>query len=104
MARNRRKSAKKSAPRKSFVGATQTKPPPDIPSTSAKFGVLSKRKIWIAASVAAVIVVEAGFRFQFLNGGEPPRTAPGASVATFVGSETFPYVQYHPARSGARIN
>ena len=88
MTRNRPKATKKSGPRKSFVGGTQTKPPPDIPSTSAKVGLLSKRKIWIAASAAAVIVVAVGLAFQFLNGGAPARKASSASVATFVGSET----------------
>ncbi len=88
MASNRPKSAKKSAPRKSVVGARQTKPPPDVLSSGAEFGLLSKRKIWITASAAAVIVVAVGFGFQLLNGGGPASKAPGASVATFVGSET----------------
>ena len=64
MARNRPKSAKKSGPRKSFVGATQTKAPPDIPSSGTEFRPLSKRKIWIAASAAVVIVVAVGFGFH----------------------------------------
>ena len=49
-------------------------------------GALSKRTIWIAAALVGVTVVAIGVAFQFLNGsGEK---APGASVATFVGSET----------------
>jgi predicted CXXCH cytochrome family protein len=88
MTRNRPKSARKSGPRKSVVGTAQTKPPPDILSSGAGFGLLSKRKIWIAASAAAVIVVAVGFGFQLLNGAGPARKASGASVATFVGSET----------------
>jgi hypothetical protein len=75
MARNPPKPARKSGPRKSFVGSTQTKPPPDIPSNGAKVGLLSKRKIWIAASAAAVTVVAVGIGFQFLNGGAPARKA-----------------------------
>ena len=49
-------------------------------------GALSKRTIWIAAALVGVTVLAIGVAFQFLNGsGEK---APGASVATFVGSET----------------
>src|SRR5260370_39912036 len=88
MASNRPKSAKKSAPRKSVVGARQTKPPPDVLSSGAEFGLLSKRKIWITASAAAVFVVAVGFGFQLLNGGGPPSKGTGASLANFVCGET----------------
>lgn len=48
----------------------------------------SKRPIWIAASVAALIVFAIGIGFHFLNGGSSNGTPPGTSVAAFVGSET----------------
>jgi hypothetical protein len=44
--------------------------------------------MWIAASVAAAIVVSGGLGFQLLKGHESARKAPAAFVATFVGSET----------------
>src|SRR5260370_1559474 len=90
MASNRPKSAKKSAPRKSVVGARQTKPPPDVLSSGAEFGLLSKRKIWITASAAAVIVVAVGFGFQLLNVGGPATTTPGPSAATFSRTQPSP--------------
>jgi hypothetical protein len=87
LTRNRRKSATQGGSRKELVGASQTAPPQDILPTGAA-GLLSKRKIWVSAAVAVVIAGAVGVGFQLLNGRESARTAPGASVATFVGSET----------------
>jgi predicted CXXCH cytochrome family protein len=80
---DQRKSATTDGSTKASLGAPLT--PGDI--APAAGGLLSKRKIWIAAAVAAVTVAAASFGSQFLIGGGSARE-PGASVATFVGSET----------------
>ncbi len=85
MTPNRPKSAKKSGSRKRPAGATQTMLPQDPRSS---FSLLSKHKIWTATALAAVTVVAIGLGFQLLNGDGSAGDAPGASVATFVGSET----------------
>src|SRR5262245_29774641 len=83
MTRNRSKSAKTNRSRKSPADAPQTKPPQGpLPKSS----LLSKHKIWIAAPVAALIIVAISLGYQFLNGST--RNASSASVATFIGSET----------------
>ncbi len=48
---------------------------------------LSKRKVWIAASLAAAIVAAVGVGFYLFNGGGATWNASEASAATFVGSE-----------------
>src|SRR5262245_22868642 len=78
MSPNRPKPAKKSGSRNRSAGAMQTRLPQDPRSS---FNLLSKRKIWAAAALAAVIVVAIGLGYQVLNG------SAGASAATFVGSE-----------------
>ncbi|MET0532348.1 MAG: hypothetical protein ABW003_29200, partial [Microvirga sp.] len=64
----------------------QAEPPQDIPPGVSKTGPLSKRTVWIAASLAALMVIAIGLGFQFWH--VAAGTAPGASAATFVGSET----------------
>jgi hypothetical protein len=86
MTRHRPKSTDRSGSRKSSAGATRIKVPQDTLSSRARFELLSKHKTWIAAAIAAVIVVAVGLSYQLLNGSS--RTAPGSSVATFIGSET----------------
>src|SRR5262245_43907739 len=83
MTPNRPKSAKKSGSRKSSAGAMHTRRPQDPRSS---FSLLSKHKIWTAASLAAVIVVAIGLGYQLLNGST--RNTASASAATFVGSES----------------
>jgi predicted CXXCH cytochrome family protein len=82
------KSATKGGSRKRPVGASQTTQQQGIPRRGVDARLLSKRTIWIAASVAAVVVVAIGVGFQLLNGGGSAGNTPSASVATFVGSET----------------
>jgi tetratricopeptide (TPR) repeat protein len=86
--RNRRKSVAKSGSRNRPVDASQTAPAPDPPPGGGDLGRLPKRRIWIAASVAAVIVVAIGLGFLFVQRGGWIASSPGDSVATFVGSET----------------
>ena len=50
-------------------------------------GLPSNRRIWIAASVAAMVVAAIGLGFYLLNGLAPAGRAPGADAATFVGSD-----------------
>jgi predicted CXXCH cytochrome family protein len=85
LTRVRPKSAKGASPMEP-VGASQTTSPQDISPSGAS--LLSKRKIWIAAALAAAVVVAVGLGILLLNGGGSAGKAPGASVATFVGSET----------------
>jgi predicted CXXCH cytochrome family protein len=86
LTRNRRKSTASGGSPKETVGSSQTAPPQNISPGSA--GLLSKRKIWTLAAVTAAIVVAIGLGFQLLNDGGPAGRGSGASVATFVGSET----------------
>ena len=83
MTPNRPKSAKKSGSRKSSAGAMQTRLPQE---SRSRFSLLSKHKIWTAATLAAVIVVAIGLGYQLLNGST--RNMASAAAATFVGSET----------------
>jgi tetratricopeptide (TPR) repeat protein len=87
LTRHRRKSVAKGGSRKRAAGASQAAPPQGLPPGGAA-GRSSKRRIWIAVSVVAVIVVAIGLGFRFLHGGGSAGNAPGASVASFVGSET----------------
>ena len=82
MTRKRRKAAAKGG------GASQTARPQDALPVGSDAGVLSKRKIWIAGSVAALIVAAMGVGLYLLNGSGSTWTSHDSSVATFVGSET----------------
>jgi predicted CXXCH cytochrome family protein len=86
LTRNRRKPATKGGSRKATVGASQTTQPRDNPSTGANTGLLSKRKIWITASVAALAIVAIGLGLQLFKGSVGKTSS--AAAATFVGSET----------------
>jgi hypothetical protein len=88
LARKRGESAAKGGARKESAGASQAAPPQGASPAGTDAGVPSTSKIWIAASVAAVIVAVVGLGFYLLNGIESAGTAPGASAATFVGSDT----------------
>ena len=87
MTPNRHKSATKSGSRKRSAGASQAAPSQELSST-ADPGRPSKRRFWIAAPVATVVVAAIGLAFQFLHRDGSTGNAPGASVANFVGSET----------------
>src|SRR5262249_20316628 len=58
---------------------------------------LSRRTIWIRAAVASLVVLATGLGFLLVHGGGPARSPLGASVATFVGSDTC--AQCHPAEA-----
>ncbi len=88
LGRKRDKSAAKGGVRKAPAGASQATRPQDASPGGAGAGFPSKRNIWIAVSVAAVIVAAIGLGFYLLNGIESAGKAPGASAATFVGSDT----------------
>ncbi len=88
MPHNRPKSATKAGSRKGSGAAPRAGRPQDSAAHARNAGLFSKRAIWIAASVAAVIVVAVGLGFQLLHGGGPARNAAGSAAAAFVGSET----------------
>ena len=89
MTRKRRKVAGKGGSQKEpAAGASQTARPQGALPVGSDAGVLSKRKIWIAGSVVALIVAGMGFGFYLLNGSGSNWTSRDSSVATFVGSET----------------
>ena len=85
MTRKRRKSEGRSRtePAATSPGARSQDTAPGGTAT----GVLSKRKLWIAASLAGFVAAAAA-GFYFLNGDESTWTAGEATAATFVGSET----------------
>src|SRR5215472_8138930 len=56
-----------------------------------------RRTIWIGAAVASLVVLAIGLAFLLVHGGGQARSPLGASVATFVGSETC--AQCHPAEA-----
>jgi predicted CXXCH cytochrome family protein len=85
LARKRGKPAK--GARKELTGESQAALAQGS-SPSAGAALAPKRKIWIVASVAALIVATVGLGFYVLNGIESAGKAPDASVATFVGSDT----------------
>jgi predicted CXXCH cytochrome family protein len=93
MTRNRPKSAGKSSAGKSgsrisFSDVTQPQSPQDISSTSTASG-FPRRAIWVAVSVALLIVLAIGLGlFLLAHGGGWTASSPDASVAAFVGSET----------------
>jgi predicted CXXCH cytochrome family protein len=86
VARSKQQSGKKRRSPKSTAAS------PEIDSAEASRGDDSRwtsgRTIWIAASVAVVIVAAAGLVFYFFGNGRSAWNARDASVATFVGSET----------------
>jgi predicted CXXCH cytochrome family protein len=88
LTRKRRKSAVKDGATKKSAGASPNGLPPDASPGPTESGLLSKHKIWIAASLAAVVVAAIGLGFYFLNGSKTAWNARSASVATFVGSDT----------------
>jgi predicted CXXCH cytochrome family protein len=87
LTRKRDKPAAKGASRKKPVAAAPTNPAESSPGL-VEAGRPSKRKIWIAASVAAVMVAATGLGLFLLNGIQKATKAPVASAATFVGSDT----------------
>ena len=92
VARKQRKAPGKSGARKTSVAAVRTQVYAGSPKGTTK-GLLWKWRVWIAASLAAGIVLLAGLAFQFRTGGTPvagqnhPPTV-GVAEAQFVGSET----------------
>jgi predicted CXXCH cytochrome family protein len=84
--------SKHGAGKKRGSQGSRAAPPPingaDARQRDADRGRFSRRTIFVAAAVAAAIVVAIGLGFQIMNGGRSAGTAPGASVASFVGSET----------------
>jgi predicted CXXCH cytochrome family protein len=87
LTRKRDKSAAKRGSRKGPVAAP-AEPPRNSSPAVAKAGLTSKRKFWIAAAFPAAILATIGFGLFLLNGLEPTGKAPGASAATFVGSDS----------------
>ena len=92
LTRYRRKASTKSGSQARSVDAADTAKAQDVPPRRAASSLLSKPGTWIAASVAAAIVVSGGLAFWFLTNGArnaPANAAAGsAAAATFVGSET----------------
>ena len=88
MTRKRRKSAANGGSRKEPAKASLTARPQGSPPGPTETGLVSKRAIWIAASVAALIVAAVGVGFYILAGSESAWNGRDASVAKFVGSET----------------
>ena len=86
MARKRSKSAAKGGTPKNPAGVPLNGQPQSAASGGTAAILPSNRKVWIAASVAAAIVMAVGLGFFMQNGTEPAGKAPGASAATFVGS------------------
>src|SRR5215468_4030823 len=95
MPRNRPKSPAKG--RKSASGAARTEPPQDSAARVNDGSFLSRRTIWIGAAVASLVVFAIGLAFLLVHGGGQARSPLGASVATFVGSETC--AQCHQAQA-----
>ena len=81
--------------RKSAVKAGSEKQPRKAPSTTGRdpsdgvseHGIVARRRIWIATSIAAMVVILIGVSLYFGNVSRPVRDSGDAS-ATFVGSET----------------
>ena len=83
--RDKRKSTTKAGGRRKPISASPATSPPDVSPSRA--GFRSRRWVWIAASVAAAIVVAIGLGFQLLTANDTVSKTPGDSVATFIGSE-----------------
>jgi len=95
MPRNRPKSSKKG--RKSSIGGARTESPQDTAARGNDGGSLSRRRIWIGAALALLIVLAIGLGFLLAHGGGLARSPWGASVANFVGSEAC--AQCHAAEA-----
>jgi predicted CXXCH cytochrome family protein len=85
--RKRAKSVAKAASRRAPVRALAANPPADS-SDVAQPRPPSRRKFWLAVSFPVAIVATIGLGLFLLNGLGPAGKAPGASAATFVGSDT----------------
>ena len=89
MARNRHKSSSR---KKAKQTSDAAKPAAERAPASAKpaAGISSKRGVWIAAGVAAAIVLGAGLLYALYGSpGEPPQSASHSTEAlSFVGSDT----------------
>jgi Cytochrome c554 and c-prime len=86
LTRKRGKSPAKGGLRREPAGASQAAPQQGISPGGGAAGLPLNRKIWMMASVAAVVVVAVGVGFQVLSGDD--RKAFDVSIATFVGSDT----------------
>src|SRR5215471_3870751 len=85
MVRHRSESANKSRSRRNSAGTTETTPSQRSRSSVAGSRPLSRRRVWIAAPLAAVTVVAIGLGYQLLS--RPGRNPPSASPPTYVGGE-----------------
>jgi len=88
LTRNRRKSGAQGGSRKKSAGASLEPPKQEVSSSSAARDPRSKRGMWIAASVTAVIVVVGFLGFRLFKGNESAGKTPDTAVTIFVGSET----------------
>src|SRR5215813_14195547 len=95
MPRNRPKPPAKG--RKSASDAARTESLRDPAAGGHDGSPLSRRTIWIGAAVASLVVLAIGLAFLLVHGGGQARSPLGASVATFVGSETC--AQCHQAQA-----
>ena len=86
LAGKRRKSGSKDESRKGLAEEPSQTAPPQQPAP-AEAGSFRRRK-WIAAAIAAVIVAVASFGFYLRNSNEAAPKVQASSAATFVGSET----------------
>jgi predicted CXXCH cytochrome family protein len=88
LARKQDKSAAKAGSRKGSPRLSSSAERPHGTSPGGtEAGLLSKRKIWIAASVAVVIVAAVGLGFLLPNGIPTAGKSPVTAAATFVGSD-----------------
>ena len=87
LARKREKSAAKSGVRKGSGGSSSAERPQDGSAGVTGAGLPPKRKIWTAASVAAVILIAIGLGVFLLSGFDGAGQSPVATAATFVGSD-----------------
>jgi len=89
LTRKRRKSAAKEGSPKNPAGVSSPNAlPPHASLSLTEAGLLSKRAIWIASSIAALIAAAAGVAFYVLNGNGSVWNTRNSTAATFVGSET----------------
>jgi predicted CXXCH cytochrome family protein len=88
LTRKRRKSATEGGSRNESTNAADILPTRDTSPGRAEGGLLSRRKVWIAASIVAFMAAGAGLGLYLLNDSPMGWTAHDAPVATFVGSET----------------
>src|SRR5450631_4245714 len=86
LTRKRDKSAAKGGSRKESVGAAPARRSQNTSASGTEAGPPSKRKIWIAASAAAVIVAGIGLGLLLRSGIGSGDKAPVTSASTFVGS------------------